>query len=103
MNVLFQFEANIKKKRKKLKKKERNSKKFNCCKKILYNAFMIFIAIINYCEFTCLCIVLINIKCDIPPYHKISSLPSHPSELCPFPKSGALKLSKLFSCFIHIW
>lgn len=66
MNVLFQFEANIKKKKKETQKKERNSKKLNCCKKILYNAFMIFIAIINYCEFTCLCIVLINIKCDIP-------------------------------------
>lgn len=103
MNVLFQFEANIKKKRKKLKKKKETQKNLIAVKKILYNAFMIFIAIINYCDFTCLCIVLINIKCDIPPYHKISSLPSHPSELCPFPKSGALKLSKLFSCFIHIW
>lgn len=99
MNVLFQFEANIKKKRKKLKKKKETQKNLIAVKKILYNAFMIFIAIINYCDFTCLCIVLINIKCDIPPY----SLPSHPSELCPFPKSGALKLSKLFSCFIHIW
>lgn len=33
MNVLFQFEANIKKKKKETQKKERNSKKLNCCKK----------------------------------------------------------------------